>query len=614
MGPATLIAQLTVRDGLDTGFTAGSNGSKATVAYTAGALPDGTVITAYLEDSTTRVSSLLQTTATPILSLVIAWVAPDGTVPDTVAGKPIVMTVANSSITAGSKVYGLVANQPEILGVAQIDGQVQVSISKDPVVVVAMVAPDAPTGVTATAIDSTSATISWTASVGNGGSAINGYTARSNATQTCTTTSATSCVMTGLVTGTAYTFTVVATNGIGTGAASSASAPLTLSAPTPPSVPSAPAPSAPSSSSSSPTSSSGSGSSGSGSSSTPAVNPIPVVVTLPVVTSLTFVANATKDGGKLVWVGSNIEAVLFTGDASTYPAPFNYGAFTITWTGELVNIVRGKTYAAKVDFRSASGGNASKTIEFMIGYTAAEIAAAQAVIDAKAAAEKKAIDDAKAAADAIAATKAAAEKAAADAKAAAELSAAQARAAAEAAAAAALKAAQELTDLKAKAAAELKAAQDKAAADALIAAELKAAQEKAEADLKAAAEKKALADAAAAAALAAKKIVPKISLYSISSKLTLSTYDNAYLKKYISTLKSKAIVTCIGYYYTKNTTLAKAKALATTQATAVCKMIKKAKPTVITKVVLYSSTKAPKAAQGAKWVAVSYRVDSFKGK
>jgi hypothetical protein len=611
MGPATLIAQLTVRDGLDTGFTAGSNGSKATVAYTAGALPDGTVITAFLEDSTTRVSSLLQTTATPILSLVLAWVAPDGTVPDTVAGKPIVMTVSNSSITAGSKVYGLVANQPEILGVAQIDGQVQVSITKDPVVVVAMVAPDAPTGVTATAIDSTSATISWTAPVGNGGSAINGYTARSNSTQTCTTTSATSCIMTGLVTGTAYTFTVVATNGIGTGAASSASAPLTLSAPTPPSVPSAPV--------SPPSVPSGTGSSGSGSSSTPTVNPVPVVVTLPVVTSLTFVPNATKDGGKLVWVGSNIEAVLFTGDSSIYPTEYNYGAFSITWTGDLINIVRSKTYTAKMDFRSASGGSVTQSISFSIGYTAEEIAAAQAAIDAKAAAEKKALDDAKAAADkaaadAIAATKAATEKAAAAAKAAAELKAAQDRAAAEAAAAAALKAAKELADAQARAAAELKAAQDKAAEDARIAAELKAAQEKADADLKAAAEKKALQDAATAAALAAKKIVPKISLYSISSKLTLSAYDNAYLKKYISTLKSKAVVTCIGYYYTKNTTIAKAKALATSQATAICKMIKKAKPTVITKVVLYSSTKAPKAAQGAKWVAISYRVDSFKGK
>jgi uncharacterized repeat protein (TIGR02543 family) len=490
MGPATLIAQLTVRDGINTGFTAGSNGSTATVAYTAGALPDGTVITAYLEDSTNRVTSLLQTAATPILSLIIAWVAPDGAVPDTHPAKPIVMTVTNSSITAGSKVYGLVGNQPELLGVAQIDGQVQVSIYKDPAVVVAMVAPDAPTGVTATAIDSTSATISWTAPVGNGGSAITGYTARSNATQTCTTTSATSCVMTGLVTGTAYTFTVVATNGIGTGAASSASAPLTLSAPTPPPAAPVSPPSVPSSSSTS----------------------------------------------------------------------------------------------------------------------SSEIAAAQAAIDAKAAAEKKALEYA------LAATKAAAEKAAADAKAAAELKAAQDRAAAEAAVAAALKAAKELSDAQAKAAAELKAAQDKATEDARIAAELKAAQEKADADLKAAAEKKALEDAAAAAALAAKKIVPKISLYSISSKLILSAYDTAYLKKYISTLKSKAVVTCIGYYYTKNTTLAKAKALATSQATAVCKMIKKAKSTVITKVVLYPSTQAPKAAQGAKWVAISYRVDSFKGK
>jgi hypothetical protein len=358
--------------------------------------------------------------------------------------------------------------------------------------------------------------------------------------------------------------------------------------------------------------SSGSGSSGSGSSSAPTVNPVPVVVTNPVITSLTFVRNATKDGGKLVWVGSNIEAVLFTGDVSTYPTQFNYGAFTISWTGELRNMVFGKTYTAKLDFRSASGGTASSTISYVVEDSAEEIAA-------KAAAVKKALDDAKAAADkavadAIAATKAAAEKAAADAKAAAELSATRAKEAAEAAAAAALKAAQEISDAKAKAAAELKAAQDKAAADALIAAELKAAQEKAAAELKAAAEKKAIEDAAAAAALAAKKIVPEITLYSISSKLTLSAYDIAYLNKYISTLKSKANVTCIGYYYTKNTTLAKAKALATTQATAVCKMIKKAKPTVVTKIVLYPATQAPKAAQGAKWVAVSYRVDSFKAK
>ena len=125
---------------------------------------------------------------------------------------------------------------------------------------------------------------------------------------------------------------------------------------------------------------------------------------------------------------------------------------------------------------------------------------------------------------------------------------------------------------------------------------------------------KALEDAAAKPALTTKKIVPKITLYSISSKLTLSAYEKAYLNKYISTLRSKTIVTCIGYYYSKDSTLSKAKVLAKMQATAICKMIKKVKPAVVTKIALYSSTKAPKAAQGAKWVAISYRVDSFKTK
>jgi hypothetical protein len=466
MGAATLIAQITVRDGIDSGFNAGSNGSTVTVAYTAGALPDGTVITAYLENSPARVTSLLRTAASPVLSLIIAWVAPDGTVPDTAPGKPIIMTVTNSSITAGSKIFGLVGNQPELLGIALVNGQVQVSITKDPAVVVAMVAPDAPTGVTATAINESSATISWTASASNGGSAIVKYVATAGAGKSCESVT-TSCVINGLAARTPYTFTVLANYAIGDSAASSPSAQLSLTAPP----------------------------SGGGG---VAADPAPVVTT-PVITT------------------------------------------------------------PEID------------------------------------------------------SKAAAEKAAADAKATAELKAAQDKAAAEATAAAAIKAAQEIADVQAKAAAELKAAQDKAAEELRIATELKAAQDKADAELKAAAEKKALDDAKAAAALAAKKIVPKVTLYSISSKLTLSAYDNAYLKKYISTLKTKAPVTCIGYYYSKNTTIAKAKALATAQAKSVCAMIKKAKPSVVTSIALYPSTKAPLAAKGAKWVAVSYRVDSFKG-
>jgi len=178
---------------------------------------------------------------------------------------------------------------------------------------------------------------------------------------------------------------------------------------------------------------------------------------------------------------------------------------------------------------------------------------------------------------------------------------------------------------QAKKAAELKAAQEQAAKELQVArekadAEIKAAQDaadqeaklKAEADARLAADLKAKEDAEIAAKLASQKIVPNVTLYSISPTLKLSVYDATYLKSYVATLKPKATVTCIGYFYPKNTTLAKAKLKATSQATAVCKLIKAQRKTITTKVVIYPSTKAPKAAAGAKWVAVSYRVDGYK--
>ena len=176
-----------------------------------------------------------------------------------------------------------------------------------------------------------------------------------------------------------------------------------------------------------------------------------------------------------------------------------------------------------------------------------------------------------------------------------------------------------------KKAAELKAAQEQAAKDLQAArdkaeAEIKAAQDaadseaklKAEADARLAAELKAKEDAEIATKLAAQKIVPDVTLYSISPTLKLSVYDATYLKNYVATLKPKTTVTCIGYIYPKNTTLAKAKLKATSQATVICKLIKAQRKTLTTKVVVYPASKAPKAAAGAKWVAVSYRVDGYK--
>ena len=103
-----------------------------------------------------------------------------------------------------------------------------------------------------------------------------------------------------------------------------------------------------------------------------------------------------------------------------------------------------------------------------------------------------------------------------------------------------------------------------------------------------------------------------MTLYSISPKLTLSAFDLAYLKKYLSTLKKTATVTCIGYTYTQRLPLAKATVLAKNQANAVCAIIKKSRPTLKTAILIRPAKSAPKAARGAQWVAISYRVDGYQ--
>ncbi|MFZ7336941.1 autotransporter domain-containing protein [Comamonas jiangduensis] len=112
--------------------------------------------------------------------------------------------------------------------------QVSQSFTVNPVI------PGAPTIGTATVGDG-QASVSFTPPASNGGSSITGYTVTSNPGGFTEPGTASPIIVTGLANGTAYTFTVTATNSAGTGAASGASNSVTPVSSVPPTITLSPA-------------------------------------------------------------------------------------------------------------------------------------------------------------------------------------------------------------------------------------------------------------------------------------------------------------------------------------------------------------------------------------
>jgi uncharacterized repeat protein (TIGR02543 family) len=229
----TRIGTTTASSSSATTFTSDNGVSSVSVSVPAGALPNGTTINFDLVGDYTRAQSVLTAPNTYIISLVVSWVATDGTVPDTAVGKPISMTVANSTIKIGAKVYAIVSGVSTLLGTATQDGTVTVSITSDPEVVIVSTKSTPPVSVTATSNVLEESEVSWTAPTNNGGSEITRYTVTTNTGQTCVSTT-TSCTLTSLLNETVYTFTVTATNSNGTSAASESATARTGGKPTAP--------------------------------------------------------------------------------------------------------------------------------------------------------------------------------------------------------------------------------------------------------------------------------------------------------------------------------------------------------------------------------------------
>lgn len=231
--PATLESgqEYTASDttGVDTNITHNPTSTSARIQIPSGALPNGTKVNVQYFRDTDRQSNLIPGNNSYFFSVLVSWLSGSGTsatVPNTNAGKPITVTLNNPSIKAGAMVYMVIGDQVTELGRATQDGTVTVELTQDPEIVVAATAPGNPASVVASSGDQ-EATVSWAAPSTNGGAQIVSYTVTASPGNASCTTATTTCTVTGLTNGTAYTFSVVATNSVGssTGASSASITP-----------------------------------------------------------------------------------------------------------------------------------------------------------------------------------------------------------------------------------------------------------------------------------------------------------------------------------------------------------------------------------------------------
>ncbi len=202
-----------------TGVTASAGDGQATVSWIA---PKGQPITSYTVHNSFASNGIAA--------------------PDVIVSAQPGSTVVSTTATITGLTDG-VSYQFEVLA-TNAQGSSAFSTPSNTVTPQAVTVPGAPTGVVASA-GNASATVAWTAPANNGGSAISSYTVTAftgGAAAGIAVTvagSSTGAVVSGLTNGTAYTFSVHATNAIGNGPESAQSLPVT------PAVPAATVPGAP---------------------------------------------------------------------------------------------------------------------------------------------------------------------------------------------------------------------------------------------------------------------------------------------------------------------------------------------------------------------------------
>jgi titin len=199
-----------------------------------GSIPSAAVIPATEAGAPTGVSGISGNTV-----VALSWTAPASDGGSAVTGYVVTpwiggvaqIPVAFSSTATTQNVTGLTNGTAYTFTVATLNGVGTGSGSAPSAAVTPATTPGAPTGISG-ASGNTQVTLSWTAPASDGGNAVTGYVVTpylGGVAQTPTTFSsaATTQTVTGLTNGTAYTFTVAAINGAGTGPGSTPSGAVT---------------------------------------------------------------------------------------------------------------------------------------------------------------------------------------------------------------------------------------------------------------------------------------------------------------------------------------------------------------------------------------------------
>jgi hypothetical protein len=118
-----------------------SPNTSSTYIVPIGALPGGTIFSAYPITNITTLAALVPSGHSYVVAVAFAWRAPDGTSPTAIS--PITLTVADASIAIGDIIYRVTATGVAAVDTAVSNGTVTITFTSDPIFVVTVIAKSA---------------------------------------------------------------------------------------------------------------------------------------------------------------------------------------------------------------------------------------------------------------------------------------------------------------------------------------------------------------------------------------------------------------------------------------------------------------------------------------